>query len=145
MKAVYECKENPYLTLSLDEVVPLVDVEENDEGGVSVVWLRRNPPESLQFMGGILTLTDPQRVSGMRDYIRRRHIEKVEDFITELSFEGSEDDLEPVYRIDDPAGIMSLMKAQGKIAAQEVITEAASHKVDRSSEWDHTMEQRLKR
>ena len=143
MRAVYECKDNPCLTLSIDEVLPLVEVQENTGGGVSVVWMRRNVPESLQFLDGTLTLTDPQMIGGMREYIRRRHIDEAEDFITELSFEGSEAELEPVYHIDDPAGVMSLMRAQGKIAAQEVIAEAASHKVDRSDEWDHIMEKRL--
>ena len=143
MRAVYGCSDNPYLTLSLEEIVPLVDTEY-----VALVPSRRGfweipsskaiyriKPESLQFLSGTLTLTDPTEIKGMREYIKRRQ----DDFITELSFEGNEAELERVSHIikaspTDPQ--------RGSGVPQGT---PQRHKVNRADEWDHKMAQRLRR
>lgn len=135
MRVIYQCLENPYLTLSLDEIVPLVDAVENADGGTSIVWLRRNPPISVQFMSGTLVLTDPTQIRGMREYIKRRH----DNFISELSFEGNEAELERVPY--PPYPLKPKLAQEGSEAAQIVPNK---HEINRADEWDRTYEKMLR-
>lgn len=131
MKAIYQCLENPYLTLSLDEIVPLTDVWENENGSTSIVWLRRTLPISVQFVSGMLTLTDHAQIRGMREYIKRRQ----DNFISELSFEGNEAELERVPY--PPYPLKPKLAQEGSEAAQIVPNK---HEINRADEWDHTYE-----
>lgn len=135
MRAVYQCLENPYLTLSLDEIVPLVDAVENADGGTSIVWLRRNPPISVQFMNGTLVLTDPAQIRGVREYIGRRQ----DNFITELSVEGDEVELECVPY--PPYPLKPKLAQDGSEAAKILPNK---REIDRSDDWDRTYEKMLK-
>lgn len=135
MKAIYQCLENPYLTLSLDEIVPLTDVWENENGSTSIVWLRRTLPISVQFVSGMLTLTDHAQIRGMREYIKRRQ----DNFISELSFEGNEAELERVPY--PPYPLKPKLAQEGSEAAQIVPNK---HEINRADEWDHTYEKMLR-
>lgn len=135
MKAIYQCLENPYLTLSLDEIVPLTDVLENEDGSTSIVWLRRSLPISVQFVSSMLTLTDPAQIKGVREYIGRRQ----DNFITELSFEGDETELERVPY--PPYPLKPKMAQEGSEAAKIVPNK---HEMNRADEWDRTYEKMLR-
>ncbi len=119
----------------MDEIVPLVDAVENADGGTSIVWLRRNPPISVQFMNGTLVLTDPAQIRGVREYIGRRK----DNFITELSFEGDEAELERVPY--PPYPLKPKMAQEGSEAAQIVPNK---HEMNRADEWDRTYEKMLR-
>lgn len=90
MRAVYECRDNKFLTLSMDEVVPVFSSDFVDPDGIPVTCAVRTNRPQLQFVKGTLTVTDPEVIKGMRAYIKRRR----DEFITEISFEGNEADLE---------------------------------------------------
>lgn len=131
MKAVYQCEENPYLTLSLDEVVPLVDTYEDGNGSAVVLWVRRRVPQALQFVDGMLILTDPVEIQGMREYIKRRQ----GDFISELSFEGDEAELAQIVHIKP---LYPTEPQEGSETPQR------GHGIDRSSEREIAAERRLR-
>lgn len=135
MRAVYQCLENPYLTLSLDEIVPLVDAVENEDGGASIVWLRRNPPISVQFMNGTLVLRDPAQIRGVREYIKRRQ----DNFISELSFDGDEAELD---RVPYPPYPLKPKLAQESSEAAQIVPN--KHEMNRADEWDRTYEKMLR-
>ena len=113
MKAVYESNQSFY-QLSYGEVnryTPVMGVSFDDakrkykdnyhQVGYAIKEpSQKNRLEFYQFCKGEnhnqLILTDPREIRNMRDYIERRH----DNFITEVSFEGNEADLEdPVESI----------------------------------------------
>ena len=93
MRAVYECKY-PAHFLPADEYNPLYKIMEGYDGEPVRVPVWRLPYDGgtdLQFVNGLAELTDPKDIRAMRRYIKARG----DDFFTEISFEGSEEELYP--------------------------------------------------
>ena len=148
MRAVYGCSDSPYLTLSkgeaLYELVPrygdrIVGQKGEFEFFHNVIGMVKSPVSGVfQFMRGTLTLTDPTEIKGMREYIKRRR----DGFITELSFEGDEAELEDISYIKasptDPQRCSEVPQGIPQGIPQR-------RKVNRADEWDYKMAQRLRR